>query len=210
MTAPKLDVQPGWRGTDSDGRTWVLADNRDVTAPWFVGYAGGGGWAWVSQEEAEAAGLVAVVAETELAESQDAVRYWRGLWEAEKDRAPAPAPLDPGNPEDCDAVAAFVERANDLDRTVDPGSANGLRHRAKRIRAERAEAAQDAADHTRAEAIANEAFTTWMYTSGSTRFVKPFGEQNDDYREAWIAAALAGIRAGRTDAVAAEDEDGGQ
>ncbi|WP_261862409.1 hypothetical protein, partial [Mycobacterium montefiorense] len=140
MTAPKLDVQPGWRGTDPDGGTWVRLTRRSGH-PWLE-ITATGGLHFRTQEEAEAAGLVAVVAETAVHELCEAIRLtveyvgpktlpaidgW--LWfDALVKYAPetaqvfmqagwghlspaaAPAPLDPGNPEHLRQVADVLGR----------------------------------------------------------------------------------------------------
>lgn len=63
---PAVGARPGWRGTDPDGGTWVRMANAEYR-PWLH-IDRHGTWQWRSQEEAEAAGLVAVVAETEVGE----------------------------------------------------------------------------------------------------------------------------------------------
>lgn len=60
MNAPNAAVGalPGWRGTDPDGGTWVLTAAND---PAWAEITSEGLWAWRSQEEAEAAGLVRLI-----------------------------------------------------------------------------------------------------------------------------------------------------
>ncbi|MEC4616285.1 hypothetical protein [Tsukamurella tyrosinosolvens] len=68
MTAPNAAVGalPGWRRTDPDGGTW-LRRFPDAESEWFE-FTTNGHLVLRTQEEAEAAGLVAVVAETEVGE----------------------------------------------------------------------------------------------------------------------------------------------
>lgn len=92
MTAPNpaRDARPGQPFTDRKGGTWVRR-HRACAAPWGE-YAADGAFRARSQEEAEAAGLVAVVAETEVAQA----RRERDEALAEM-RAERPAPLDQGD-----------------------------------------------------------------------------------------------------------------
>lgn len=172
MTAPKLDVQPGWRGTDPDGGTWVLTTTDGKT------------WGWRTQEEAEAAGLVPLIpAPDGMGLSIDLGETW-GVWGcntlvevltelgvepgmdlgdvvkmvAEREAAPliaavsAPAPLDPGSPEHL-LLAQRLLMHSDLHEDADSKLIEALRvvrvmlaERRIALEAERAEAEQDAAD----------------------------------------------------------------
>ena len=203
---PAVGARRGWRGTDPDGGTWVLVDDFVVRLPWLVVSAAVGGLRidWRSQEEAEAAGLEALQAESawdlrheveawllaearwKLAESQDAVRYWRGLWEAEKDRAAAaPAPLDPGNPEHLRQVADV------LDSVGRPETARWIRSEADRLDREAREKAQDASDLKRAEEYAR------TEAEGEHRALGGWSAMRADIREWHIELALRAIRAER-------------
>ncbi|RDB46170.1 hypothetical protein [Tsukamurella tyrosinosolvens] len=85
---PAATAQPGWRGTDPDGGTWVLAARATATYPWWYVSANGENYGWRSQEEAEAAGLVRLI---------PAVGYHYD--ERGEDVVPddaAPAPIAPG------------------------------------------------------------------------------------------------------------------
>lgn len=73
MSADLSQVLPGWRGTDPDGGTWVRTPDPD-DCPWHYMDQYGEAEEWRSQEEAEAAGLVAVVAETAVHELCEAIR----------------------------------------------------------------------------------------------------------------------------------------
>lgn len=83
---PAVGVQPGWRGTDPDGGTW-LRRFPDAESEWFE-FTADGHLALRSQEEAEAAGLVRLI---------PAVGYHYD--ERGEDVVPdgaAPAPIAPG------------------------------------------------------------------------------------------------------------------
>ena len=212
MTAPNpaVGALPGWRGTDPDGGTWVLTPYTAGAEPWITYDARGVCPGWRSQEEAEAAGLVPLVAETDETD-QRIYAAWdqvaghpafkqcyddpRPLIEAVMERldrlasAPAaPAPLDPGNPEHLRQVAAFVGRFR-FRLGAPTGAAISVRDdlntEADRLDRERAEAEQAAADRKRAEEIAQErSHPVWWHMS----------EENQKARTEDI---LAGIRAER-------------
>ncbi|WP_156485532.1 hypothetical protein [Tsukamurella pseudospumae] len=210
---PAIDAQPGWRGTDPDGGTWVRCPHG-LPGQW-AHFTADGKLVFRSQEEAEAAGLEALQAESawdlrheveawllaearwKLAESQDAVRYWRGLWEAEKDRAAAaPAPLDPGNPEHLRQVArvlnhftSFAHRLGDVEgQRAAVMLLHLIRSEADRLDREQREAEQDAADRKRAEEYAR------TEAEGEHRALGGWSAMRADIREWHIRLALRVIR----------------
>ncbi|WP_367582334.1 hypothetical protein [Tsukamurella tyrosinosolvens] len=201
MSASKLDVQPGWRGTDPDGGTWVRLTRRSGH-PWLE-ITATGGLHFRTQEEAEAAGLVPLEPQRDRAELlAEAVQVARTgtvgqppnvegvtVEEAADIMAcallagAAPAPLDPGNPEDLREVDKFLGRfyASIGIASSSAGSVcKQLRSVADRLDREQREAEQDAADRKRAEEYAR---TRWEFDTPT-------------YWEC-AAAYLAGIRAER-------------
>ncbi|TWS25371.1 hypothetical protein FK268_09275 [Tsukamurella sputi] len=141
MTAPSpaSSAQPGWRGTDPDGGTWVLTPRKD-SLPWIEVLVSNGRAHYRSQEEAEAAGLVPLVAADGRAAEGSFVRCDKEGPNGQCDQNArvthvcsrkghpidsvetgagerftpgidtAPAPLDPGNPEHLRQVADVLGR----------------------------------------------------------------------------------------------------
>lgn len=210
MTAPNAAVGalPGWRGTDPHGGTWVRLTRRSGH-PWLE-ITATGGLHFRTQEEAEAAGLVPLVAETKrgrvdltpgdywltsygdgkgpaivtneglLLVEQFPSRetksttwsdmthlYHPGRWKIEPRSAvpAAPAPLDPGNPEDWRKHAVMSRHLADrcmgtANDEVLEAAANLADRMADRLDREHAEAEQDAADRAEADNYAKESSTT--------------------------------------------------
>ncbi|CAM3740366.1 hypothetical protein TSOC111612_12045 [Tsukamurella ocularis] len=181
MTAPNpaATAQPGWRGTDPDGGTWVRR-HMDYVIPWSM-FDAYGMHHERSQEEAEAAGLVPLIPTwSEALRSRFAGRPYLTITDLKFE----PAPLDPGNPEHRDLVADFLSLVADEVN----GSAfhhvretqGVLRSGAVTLRHKIAAAEQDGADRKRAEEYAG---TRWEFDTTN------YWECVDEH--------LAGIRAER-------------
>ncbi|MGX9296058.1 hypothetical protein [Tsukamurella paurometabola] len=169
MTAPKLDVQPGWRGTEdlTDAAPAPLEPEGYVTVPGFGKWLPRG-LKYLFEQIGVPEGGCAVM------EAVDAVLENR-----------QPAPLDPGNPEHLRQVAEFLTHVTATLALHDAQAAlidaeNVLYRQAERLDRERAEAEQDAADRERAEEYAR---TRWEFDTPT-------------YWEC-VDAYLAGIRAER-------------
>lgn len=199
MTAPNpaATARPGWRGTDPDGGTWVLMVDEDGTFPWHFCGGDGIGEDWRSQEEAEAAGLVPLVAETDVKAAVDAYVTAVAVERAELTaaladaRSAAPAPLDPGNPEHLRQVRDYLDEVNgggadDVWSSLQDVQ-DWLTGEAERLEQEQREAEQDAADRKRAAELVEQA-----YAAADGTFVSK------------ESIALAGIRAGRAERQEAE------
>ena len=215
MTAPNpaIGAKPGQAFIARDGSTWVW---RPAGAPtpdrmWArIGLRGR--LSRRTQKEAEAAGL------TKLGTSKEA---WDEGFEAgcawqqsspsgipndpplnpyADGPAAAPAPLDPGKPEHLRtpealrfAAAVMVEAARGRPQpAAELMNAKGLRAEADRLDREHAEAEQDATDRKRAEEIA---MVAWADGDGYAQW----HNAPEQHRTDLIAAALAGIRAGRAE-----------
>lgn len=180
MTAPKLDVQPGWRGTEdlTDAAPAPLEPEGYVTVPGFGKWLPRG-LKYLFEQIGVPEGGCAVM------EAVDAVLENR-----------QPAPLDPGNPEHLRQVADLFPYirgyAESPHHAVALSARDWLESEAERLDRERAEAEQDRKDRELAERIAEARHDWW-----------PMAEQPQ--RESHIGDVLAGIRAGR-----AEHEEEGQ
>jgi hypothetical protein len=129
MTAPNAarGATPGQRFTDPDDSTWVMLA-RGLLAhdgPYWSYVGPTGFWSQRSQEEAEAAGLVLLVADPEVSDCENcggqqcmdcALRHHHDECAndcpdccATPTPAAAPAPLDPGNRETIRAERARAE-----------------------------------------------------------------------------------------------------
>lgn len=190
MSTPKLDVAPGWRGTDPDGGTWVRRP-ADAMSDW-IRYDREGVSSWRSQEQAEEASLVPLVAETNLKSLQNDRDGWRSEALAARFHEAAPAPLDPGNPEHLRQVAdALLDDANTMVADSDLCRAMHtvefyLRGQADRLDREQRESEQDRKDRELAVEIAK----TQRHD---------FGLLAESYREEILRHILAGLRAGRAE-----------
>ncbi|TWS25578.1 hypothetical protein FK530_22940 [Tsukamurella conjunctivitidis] len=156
MTAPNpaVGAQPGWRGTDPDGGTWVRLTRRSGH-PWLE-ITATGGLHFRTQEEAEAAGLVRLI---------PAVGYHYD--ERGEDVVPdvegGAAPLDPGNPErfrQAAESAREMAKSPHLDTATWEHIAATFESQADRLDREHAEAEQDASDRAEADNYAKESSTT--------------------------------------------------
>ena len=235
MTAsnPAVDAQPGWRGTDPDGGTWILMhpDSGMDVLPWAE-FTAGGRLVFRSQEEAEAAGLVAVVAETAVHELCEAIRLTAEYV------GPKTLPAIDGWSW-FDALVKYApETAQVFSQAgwghlspaaapapLDPGNPEHLRQvaafvaairgldqtrlalpaQADRLDRDRAEAEQDASDRKLAERIARDAHERERGLTGTPTW----GAITQESRRSQIEAALAGIRAADERAERAEREESG-
>lgn len=212
MNAPKLDVQPGWRGTDPDGGTWVRRA-EDAIYPWHEIDARGE-LHWRSQEEAEAASLVPLVSQAHV---DDLKKAWQEHIESVRDQRDslasdlssandeiarladaAPAPLDPGNPEH---LPDFDwKNAGHLRWLADAAQAAPLPISIGDDSAEVYEYVEDLAQHWNEEAdrIEREAAKAEQDASDRKLAEQVAGPWalNKDY-EAHVESVLAGIRAER-------------
>lgn len=176
----ELDVQSGWSGKDRDGGTWVRL-GPTALAPWLSVDATGLIF-WCTQEQAEAADLIAVVAETYVDEWRAKYEeYFREFCKAadEVDElvGKLDAQLDLDSPEDHERVGAFIQEFNrrrDL-KAWTPIQASDMYKGAETLRRDAAEAEQNAKDQNRAKEIA--------------RDLRPFGNATPEH----VALVLAGI-----------------
>lgn len=179
MTAPNpaAGALPGWRGTDPDGGTWVLTEDADAE-PW-IHVDARGQWdngprpdMWRTQEEAEAAGLVPLVAETQPVLSSAIFAPKPRLTIADLRFEPAaPAPLDPDNPDHLRQVADVLEAMPGETFQAAWESLNERIFRLEDAAAEKArEAEQDAADRKRADEFIAAATPGSSYTPDHLRY----------------------------------------
>lgn len=173
---PAVDAQPGWRGTDPNGGTWVRCEPSQY-GEWEVHDSTPGlGFRARSarQEEAEAAGLVEMVADD-------------GVVDAE-----VIDPDDPAQLERAATLLAVLQEQGCIFADPEMWGATAVRGwltaRADDLR----EAAQGAKDRERAEAYAR------AEAEGEHRAIGGWSAMRADIREWHIALALRVIRAERT------------